>query len=276
MTDRVLIYLHVPKCAGQTLSSALRLSFRRSRVLYLDGLDKPLHEVVGSISPEALSQVELVLGHIHYGVHKFLPREPAYVTVLRDPVDRVVSLYKFILREPSHPLHVRVQTSRMSLEDYVSSGIDGSQTENGQTRQISGVQFTDPDSTTLGRAKQNLSTFEVTGLTERFDETFVLLRRKMKLWMPFYISRNVSSTGQAQVSVPDRVLDLIRDRNQLDLELYDFGRAMFSRQMDEQGQAFMREVSRFKKLNRLPNSLGHRAEHFLAKAVRPLLRAAGR
>jgi hypothetical protein len=70
---------------------------------------------------------------MRFGLHKFFPQPCTYITILRDPVDRVISLYYFILRNPDNAVHNEVVSKNMSLKDWVSSGIT-TLVNNNQTR----------------------------------------------------------------------------------------------------------------------------------------------
>ena len=76
-----------------------------------------------------------------YGAHKHMPRRCEYITVLREPIGRVISVYKHILSTPSHKHHDRLFEGKIGLEEYIESGMDMGQTHNSQTRQLSGWQF---------------------------------------------------------------------------------------------------------------------------------------
>jgi hypothetical protein len=54
-------------------------------------------------------------------------------------------------------------------------------------------------------------------LPERFDETFILLRRVLGWRLPYYVSANVAGAAKPVGGSPR---ELIRERNQLDHELY--------------------------------------------------------
>ena len=152
-----------------------------------------------------------VTGHLHYGVHRHMPQECDYITMLREPVARVVSMYRFILGNPRNWLHDEVVGSGMGLEEFVRRAADPS-VDNEQTRLIAGVgpgemmargadgrlrapekpqvAVTEND---LARAKQNLDRFLVVGLTERFDESFILIRRALGWRVPMYETHNIST-----------------------------------------------------------------------------------
>ncbi len=254
--DYCLVFLHIPKTAGGTLGHALRWNFRQRERIQLNTLDRPLDEEMEGIALEKRSTARLLGGHMPYGAHRHIPRHCEYITVLREPIDRVISVYKFILRTPSHVLHDRVVGAQIGLEEYVESGMDEGQTENSQTRQLSGRQFGALDREALEEAKRNLEGFLVVGLTERFEETFVLLRRTLRLRLPFYATRNVSPP----LEVPGRAVELIRERNELDLELYTFARDLFSERVGRQGKSFGFEASMFRALRPLSRVVGGRAD----------------
>lgn len=237
------------------MNTALGRQYSQSVSLKFSTLDRPLSDIA-DIPEETRRRLELVTGHVHYGVHDFLPAPCRYITILRDPVARVLSLYKYILREPRHPLH-RTVTAGVTLEEYASTDMDQNQVENGQTRQIAGLQTGDPDEQHLETAKKNLEGFAVVGVTEKFDESLILMRQTLG-WknVPYYASRNVPRRGRAQTSPSPAAIAAIRHRNQLDLQLYELAGELFLQQVKNYPGAFDEEVARFQRLNRVPNTVG--------------------
>ena len=55
-----------------------------------------------------------------------------------------------------------------------------------------------------------------------------------------------------------RAIELIRERNQFDIELYEHGRRLFEATVERQSHSFQREVAAFRALNRIPSALGPR------------------
>ena len=121
--------------------------------------------------PEETSQVR---GHLLYGIHEFLPQGATYITMLRDPVARVLSTYAFILRRPLHPRHRKLKTGRLSVEDLIRIT---PHRQNLRCRFISGIGTSGTcDETVLEMAKENLKhAFRVVGLCERFQESLCLM-----------------------------------------------------------------------------------------------------
>ena len=261
LEDRCVVFLHIPKTAGRTLSSSLVRNFPPRDTIHLDILDSKLDDEMERIPLESRSRARLLWGHVPYGVHTHMPRSCEYVTVLREPVARVVSVYKYILRTPRHVLHDRVVSRGVGLEEYIESGMDEGQTENSQTRQLSGRQFGVVDEEALAEAKRNLQGFLVVGLTERFEESFALLRRALRLRIPFYVTRNESPPFRAS----DSALKLVRERTELDRELYAFARDLFLDQVSNQGTSFRLEVSAFRALRPVSRAGGGWAEQLLRR-----------
>jgi hypothetical protein len=257
--DACLIFLHLPKSGGSTLTTLLRWQYRNlhpSEIVPFDTAVRTFEEF-GRLPFEQRAHLKLLVGHFAYGVHGSIPKPCSYITIVREPVQRVVSVYRYVLSAPHPPLHETL-TSSISLEDYVGSEIHADQPENALTRQLAG-RDEDDDLTTsdLEIAKGNLRNCRAAGLSEAFDESVTLFKRILG-WRtpPFYFNRNVSRRGPHPDEVADATLELMRERNASDVELYAAARSTFSLLVSQQGPGFEKEVNLFKRINRIPQALG--------------------
>jgi len=188
-----------------------------------------------------------------FGMHRFLPYPSSYITLLRHPINRVISAYYFQLRNPVWPVARKLLSEGTSLYEYVSAG-GHPHASNWQTLLLSSGSFSAEPCTRdqLETAKHNLREhFPVIGLTERFDETLILLRRRFRWSSVFYLRENVDPNHTRRPPVDRETLRAIEEANQLDMELYHYAQTLFEDAVRSQGPGFRIEVEVFKHLNRL-------------------------
>jgi Galactose-3-O-sulfotransferase len=242
--DRGLIFIHIPKTAGSTLRPIMDRHYPRHVIRKLDFLPRDLDAFL-KLPDQELSQIRLLQGHFPFGLHEHLSVPVDYLTILRDPVDRIISMYYWIHGNREHVLNKLVRS--MSLKDFADSGFDI--TANHQTSLISGLTAA-PENNALAVARNHLES-EITafGLNERFDESLLLFKKRLGWKHLFYSRRNVTKSRPRRSDVPDATLEVIQKNNSLDLELYDFARRRFDETIRTLGPSFQDEVRRFQRLN---------------------------
>ena len=200
--------------------------------------------------------IQLLTGHMSFGLHEYLSPGTKYITVLRDPVARVWSEYCFLKTNTYHPLHDVV--SKMSLYDYLMSNVTN-QASNGQTRLLCGNHKVgspgiagrdDMHDGHLQIAINNLKYhFVVAGAQEYFDETLLLFKRELRWWWwPVYVRKN-ATIGKKQSATPEEV-ELIQSVNQLDVELYKYVIDKLRLDIKNGGTRFQKSLDRFRIINR--------------------------
>jgi hypothetical protein len=178
LASPTLIYLHLPKCGGTTLNRLIEWEYSPLRIYSVDPSFFRWSWYRLLRWPERrLARLEVIKGHMPFGIHRRLPHPATYITVLREPVERVISEYYFALHYRLHPQHRAMQS--LSLEQYAAT----TPHHNLQCKLLAGLpgprDFLAGDCTeqTLETAKANLAGhFALAGLTERFDETLALLK----------------------------------------------------------------------------------------------------
>jgi hypothetical protein len=248
-----LIYLHIPKAAGTTFSVMLMNRFDRGRILNIREPAQGIEELkrMPSIQRE---QLQLIQGHFAYGIHEHLAQPYEYITILREPVDRLISHYYFVLRDQTHPLHERVTSQNLGLKEYVLSGLSP-ELDNGQVRAISGRGRGVPQGACsrelLDQAKDNLQhRFSLVGLAERFDETMLLVSRKFRWRHLYYVRENVTTNRPRTEQFSPEIIEAIKAANSLDMELYAFARELFQSAVRQRGGLFFNfRLARYKARN---------------------------
>jgi hypothetical protein len=233
--DDQLCFIHIPKTAGTTFTSIIDAKFSEQ-----DICPARVWSELTQIPREELAKYKLLRGHFYYYIYKFLPRKPVYITMLRNPIERVVSGYEFMRRcRPSRPegIPTHEKALLMTLKEYVCDptvpGII-----NAQTRHISlNLQrelpdFMHPD--WQESAQENLERFAFVGLTERFQDSMALLAYTFG-WNPLIEYQNlmVAPKKLRQEDLEPDVIEAIAERNQLDIGLYQFVEEMFDHRYNQ-------------------------------------------
>jgi hypothetical protein len=246
---RKLIFLHIPKTAGTTLRTIINWQYPPRTTLIGSGFE--LRNKLRNLPEQRRRKIRVLQGHMPFGLHEYLSGPVDYITILRDPVDRVLSTYCFILTRPMHPLYEEVASMNMSLREFVNSE-RFPQVSNQQTRVISGGLRDNFSAQALEAAKSNLSThFSAVGFTERFDESLVLFKRLLGWRNIYYYKRNVTRDRPRRCEIPNSTIRLIEKNNILDMELYEFATQRFNEALSEQGSSFQDEVCNFQRLNKM-------------------------
>src|SRR5690348_13333798 len=53
--------------------------------------------------PRDFSRYRLIRGHFGYSIHRILPKKPIFMTMLREPIERTISDYEHMKRDPVVP-----------------------------------------------------------------------------------------------------------------------------------------------------------------------------
>jgi hypothetical protein len=249
-----IIFLHIPKTAGTTLYRIMDRHYQKKSI-YTIWQDGTLDEFK-QLNEARRSHIRLLRGHFGLGLDELLRGPTAYFTFLREPIERVISYYHYVRRSPGHYCYEQVTSRRMSLKEFVESRLDP-MVDNAQTRLLSGlatgqeIPFGQCPPDLLERARQNLhDRMTVIGLTEKFDQTLLLLKQTFGWNKLLYAPQNVSTDAGGRSAVEGAARDVILAVNQLDVELYRYAQTLFDEQVKRQGPAFSRELEAFQKTNR--------------------------
>jgi hypothetical protein len=242
-----------------SFGTMMRRQFRRSATIHIDGTVPQVGQKLAALPEAQKAKVRFIYGHMPFGLHTHLPEGAVYVTMLRNPVDRIVSVYYYALRRPEWGVRDEIIGRRMSLHDFAISEA-ASEFNNGQTRLVSGSDDRMISSSALESAIGNLRQhFVVAGLMERFDESVLLCRELLGWRRVYYRRRNVNRRRVRLEDVPRETIAAIERTNSLDLELYEIAARRFDELVGEH-PAVGRDLERFRRLNRVYSMVGNAAE----------------
>lgn len=243
--DKGLIFLHMPKAAGVTLRSIIDRQYPRRVIYKLYGPQAMIDKFI-NLPEQTRSQIRVLQGHVPFGLHKQMTVPVNYITMLREPVERVISLYYWIIETRADTLYQLVKG--MSLSNFAASGF--AITSNYQTRLISGLMNDSEEA--LVAAKYNLGLPDtIFGLTERFDESLILFKNRLGWKSVVYAKRNVTRSRPKRQEVSDEVIRLIENHNSLDIELYKFAKRRFDEVIRKQGPSLQNEVRNLQRLSEI-------------------------
>lgn len=229
--DKAVIFVHIPKAAGATLAMAIRKQYKNSLIYSIDGLF-PQWSVDNFVrlSMKRRQKIRYIEGHIGFGLHKYLPQGAVYVSMVRDPVKRLISGYNYILETPKSPFHAKMVKEKMTFEDYVQWQISEN-SNNGQTRFIAGMvpldsvmaPFPPLPKEALDVAMHNIEEhFRVCGLTERFDESLLLMKEIFGWKNVFYRRKNITKNKKQSEVLSKSMLLRLKESESLDFDLFNY------------------------------------------------------
>ena len=203
-----------------------------------------------SLSSNYRDKIKLLRGHIPYGLHRHINRSSKYFTMMRNPEDRIISYYHYVLRSKDHYLHDEVVGGKMSLNSFIKSQIT-LELDNDQTRHLSGLFYDIPfgkiTEDILEVAKRNIDKdFLIVGLSEKFDESLLLMKKFLN-WrhLPLYVRKNVTKNRPATNTLNSQDLNLIRNYNSFDVQLYSYAEKKFEEKLEQEYKEIKRDLKLF-------------------------------
>jgi len=226
---RRVLFDHLPKCAGSALNAYLAPQYPERFIF--ETLGRRREQMVKEF--QALPEDErfayrLVLGHFTHGLLDYVHPETVTVTVLREPIDRIVSHYYYVKRHTGHYLHEKVMQEKLSLEEYIGQRLSV-ELQNWYTTHFSGLTVAeveeDPDKALDHAVEVLLDRYDVVGFQEEFPAAVEKLRIAANLKIPYENVKKNDTRGRPGVDqISDTALDLIRETNSVDMKLYDLVR----------------------------------------------------
>ncbi|WP_085524176.1 sulfotransferase family 2 domain-containing protein [Tuberibacillus sp. Marseille-P3662] len=231
---RLLFLLHIMKTGGTTLTDIVTGQYTNN--VHFRGKGWSPQGILDY--KDQIEKADTFCGHYWFGGHQYITGPFTYITMLRDPVEQVISWFYFRYRSPKYDHFAGNFSDYINSQEYPYNYL----TSNLQTRFICGDHTPD-----LETAKYNLQNFfSVAGLTERFDESIFLMKQTLGWKNTQYQKRNVNQKRPLKHQFPQFIIDQVEEKNALDRQLYNYA----SQKLDEQLQALdpkaKRELEAFK------------------------------
>jgi Sulfotransferase family len=241
-----LLFLHIPKAAGTTLSAILRHHYPgrtfESGVNVFQRLELA-HERFQAAARR--SKVRALSAEVTFGLAvQYLP-EARYLTILREPVDRALSQIWYF--KAGHgaghvPPGLPPPSPDLTVDELIGRGYVP---DNLQTRMLCGLvsPFDALPADALEQAKRTLSErVAYVGTAERFDEFVALLNLELGWPTLPYAPRRVNPESRGRDGVTATELRRLEETNALDRELFEHADHLLTRALNAAGPALADEL----------------------------------
>ncbi|WP_020526736.1 sulfotransferase family 2 domain-containing protein [Flexithrix dorotheae] len=237
------VFIHIPKTAGTTMIDILsrQIYFKKFRRVNPTRNTHPkefLSKVEGLLDKELLAQenFEIIGGHFGFKAHPELSNPEDHFTILRDPVERVISEYYFMKYKGMYYQDL-IEGENLSLLDYLHHP-ETTYLNNLQTRLISGEKYETGELVTqemYEKALSHLEAFKAIGITENMKDSIALFYQKFG-WkrIPYYLTSNSNEQKTHRTEIPESTIKAIEEREKFDIQLYQQALEIFQKEVDKQ------------------------------------------
>lgn len=217
------IFNHIPKTGGISFLAICRNNLDPTEISpHLDDTEIRL------LPRASFEHYRLIRGHFSVLVQTGLCRSRYSMTLLREPIKRIFSAYTFWRMSPEiNP--VTSKAKELTFTDFVLYFSDSPTIiHNPYTHHFAAIGRDFPAypadrAALLAAAKHNLAAYDFVGVCEEFGLSVRLLCQELGWRPPAAVPHeNRTSSEKWFGEIALETLDILRDRNQLDVELYEY------------------------------------------------------
>ncbi|EKQ50524.1 MULTISPECIES: Wzt carbohydrate-binding domain-containing protein [unclassified Clostridium] len=222
-------FLHIPKAAGTSLFKIYNDILGEENVKQFVSINK------GSRQMEVLNRYPFLGGHTNYLEYlKYFSEDRYSITFLRNPINRFLSQYFYYKNNVGESRETSVvNAKKLDLKSYIEHYRHIQRYGDVFNRQLlcfTGFQKSSlTDNELLEMAKENLSKINFVGIFEEFNDSIDLLCYDCKLPLVNNIPIvNVTNKKPAYAEIDGDTLELIKELNDLDSQLYEYALKLFN------------------------------------------------
>ena len=216
-----LVFIHQYKSYGSTFSYLLAKNYRPESIIHINS--DQLNSSQRFCLKKNNKQFRVVFGHLM--LQDCLIKDNGWdktlvISLVREPISRIVSYYNYILTKKNHLLHEQIKG--MSFSEFIRSdcAVD---IENGQTKRLlasrqKGLRIDGQGGEEVFREIKNRISLLLPA--EEFDSILLALQKHLGWADIYYKVRNRSQPHVKLQNISSEDRSLILEKNQLDKKLY--------------------------------------------------------
>jgi len=215
-------------------------------------------------------QKSVYTGHFPFGLHEWLSRPCYYMAIVREPIDRISSLYLYSLQF-RETIHQTMNQTGMSLSDLFKKRMvadfyiefkpwiagdeslaaflrcESPELHNAMVRRFSGMSIDagNPTKESLEIAKHNIEQyFSIVGIQERYQDTMQMVRDTFELNVTEYRVNKGPAKSNKVLKLNVGLKKRLKAMNKLDIELYQWLQKRFEAQLQTPVKAKLIEAGK--------------------------------
>ncbi len=221
---RKMIFDHIPKCGGTTIKSYLRKNYLKRSVFEINGYNPPASVTEFSELPETVRHnFDLVQGHFASSLFDAVDPRALRVTVVRDPIERIISHYHYAKRNAKHYLHEKLtKNGGLPLKEYCTSGLSG-ELENWYVRHFARAYNDQPLTIQHVEVAFNnfFSLYDLIGFQDDIPAFIRHVKLMARCNFPYVNSFKNSASRYEMGGVDEEALNAVKQANELDILLFE-------------------------------------------------------
>lgn len=231
------IFMHIEHTGGSTLNQIIERQYAPRERYEVYHLGQGVVARFMALPEAERRRFKLVYGHLFYGIHRHVPGQSRYLTVMRHPVDRIIASYTFLMRKTNTRRHDVYKAGTVSWQEHLAERHD-------EIRQISRIVGGDDDllqkrrmqtlpENALETAVAHLENdFAMVGLQDRYDESLLMMRHVLNWQKPIaYVRKNVTARRITLADLPPDDRALIEKAAEIEMPLYEYAKKRFEAQV---------------------------------------------
>lgn len=241
----MIIHIHIYKNGGTTFNQILSRCFGQGHVQWYPRIRRSqgMSEAEMRELIEAHREAQAISSHqLRYPCPAIPGVDYQYVTFLRHPLERALSMY-FFEKQKRAPQDSQHRAHR-PLEEFLAELRHDQQIARGQCRHLH-------PSATFEKAVETLEAFTLVGVVERYDESLTLASYRLGLPLAALIQprANASRLGRLRTEYSPRLYKELINEDDPDMALYRWAQDRLAREIQAMHRRFFFEVALVKTCN---------------------------